>query len=135
MSLVELNLKPSDRQLRQFGAICIVALPAVTWFWSGNPTAVSWAAAVGVLICVLSLVLPRAVKPVFLALVIATLPIGFVVGELAMLIIYFGMFLPMSIVFRIIGRDSLQRRSKVATESYWQKRSPVRSIRNYYRQS
>ena len=27
MSLVELNLKPSDRQLRQFGAICIVALP------------------------------------------------------------------------------------------------------------
>ena len=134
MALVDLNFNPSNRQLRQFGAICVVALPALTWIWTRNPIYASWAAGLGIALCLLSLVSPRLAKPIFIGLTIVTIPIGLVVGELTMLLIYFGVFLPMAIVFRIIGRDSLQRRSGVAKTSYWQKRTPVSSIRRYYQQ-
>ena len=134
MALVDLNFNPSSRQLRQFGAICVVALPALTWFWTRNPTNASWAAGLGIAVCLLSLVSPHLIKAVFVGLTIVTIPIGMIVGELTMLLIYFGVFLPMAIVFRIIGRDSLQRRSGVTKTSYWQKRTPVSSIRRYYQQ-
>ena len=36
MKLVEINWNPTDRQLRQFGMIALVALPALGWLWSGR---------------------------------------------------------------------------------------------------
>lgn len=136
MALLDFNFHPTNRQLRQFGAVCTVALPLVTWLWTKNPQAAGWAAGIGFLLCGVGLVLPRLLKPVFVGLTIATIPIGLVVGELAMLLIYFGLFLPMAILFRMIGRDSLDRRT-VSTDSatFWKPRSAPSSIRKYYQQS
>ncbi len=135
MALIDFNAQPTDRQLRQFGVICVSALPTITWLWTQNAVATGWAGGIGVLLCGLGLLLPQLLKPVFVGLMIITMPIGMVVGELAMLLIYFGLFLPMAIVFRMIGRDSLQRRSGHNEKTFWQKRNPVSSIRKYYQQS
>ena len=101
MEFFEINTKPTDRQLRQFGLICVAA-PLVVWFWSRS---------------------------------VLTIPIGLVVGEILMALIYFGLFLPMAIVFRITGRDALQRRVPETVSSFRQKRVQPSGVRRYYRRS
>ena len=135
MALLEFNTNPSDRHLRQFGAICVFALPLVTWLWTRNPTTTGWAGLAGLLLCSVGMILPKILKPVFVGLTIVTLPIGLVVGEFAMLLIYFGLFLPMAIVFRMMKRDSLQRTARAEESTFWQKRIPPSGIRKYYQQS
>lgn len=136
MALLDFNFNPSHRQLRQFGAVCTVALPLATWAWTKDLSAVAWAAGIGALLCGIGYVLPRLLKPIFVGLTIVTIPIGLVVGELAMLLIYFGLFLPMAIVFRMLGRDALDRRTaKPDSTTLWKPRSSPSSIRKYYQQS
>ena len=135
MKLIEFNLSPTDRQLRQFGVICLFALPGICWLWGGGTTAFAILAATGLLLAVTGLVLPVLLKPIFLALMIIATPIGMIVGELAMLMIYFGVFLPLGLVFRIAQRDSLQRRFDRDAESYWMKKKQPTNSGSYYRQS
>jgi hypothetical protein len=136
MKLVEMNWAPTDRQLKQFGVIALVALPALAWIWSrGNLTAVSISGGVGALLAGLGLLVPRSLKPIFIGLCVLCIPIGIVVGELAMLVIYFGLFLPMAILFRIMKRDSLKRKFDRQAETYWEPKGQPSGPASYYRQS
>ena len=135
MKLIEISWHPTDRQLRQFGVICLFALPGIGWIWGGGTTAITVLAVIGLLLAVTGMVLPSVLKPVFLALTIVATPIGMVIGELAMLMIYFGVFLPLGLVFRIAKRDSLQLRLDRGGESYWVKKKRPTNIASYYRQS
>jgi hypothetical protein len=135
MALFEINTSPSDRQLRQFGVICVVAAPLVVWLWTRSLPAAAWGFAFGTVCGVMGILAPRLLKPVFLGLSFLTIPVGLIVGELMMLVIYFAMFLPMAIVFRILGRDALQRKLPENVSSYWQKRAQPSGVRRYYRQS
>jgi len=134
MAMFDFNFNPSNRQLRQFGAICLIAVPLVAWLWTNSVLIAAWAGAVGVALCCIGFFAPKLLRPVFVGLTIVTMPIGMVVGEVAMLVLYFGVFLPMSLVLRIVGRDSLRRRSQTNRESFWQERKTSTSIRNYYHQ-
>jgi hypothetical protein len=135
MAFFEINVTPSDRQLRQFGVICVVAVPFVMWLWTRSIPLVSLAAVPGAVCGLFGLLAPRLLKPVFVGLSMLTIPIGLVVGELILGLIYFGLFLPMAIVFRIAGRDALQRQAPKEVSSFWQKRVQPSSVRRYYRQS
>ncbi|MEQ9407344.1 MAG: SxtJ family membrane protein [Fuerstiella sp.] len=135
MSLLQFNAAPSDRQLRQFGLICVFALPLLAWIWTGRLTVTGWAAVAGIALGAAGMAVPQLLKPVFLGLMILAMPIGLVVGELALLLIYFGLFLPMAIAFRIIGRDALQRRIRADQQSFWQPRKQPAGVRKYYQQS
>jgi len=135
MKLVEINWEPTDRQLRQFGVICLVALPLVGWFWGANTLTLGLIAGIGLLLAIVSIVGPQAVKPLFLALTIVATPIGMVIGEVAMLSIYFGVFLPMGLLFRLLRRDALQMKMERNAKTYWQEKSKPSSMAAYYRQS
>ncbi|MEW4564734.1 hypothetical protein AB1K70_19495 [Bremerella sp. JC770] len=135
MALVEINWHPTKRQLWQFGLICLFALPAVGWLWGANTTALAILAVSGVVIAASGVIFPQVLKPLFLALTIVTTPIGIVVGELAMLMIYFGVFLPLGLVFRCMKRDALQRELDRDRESYWEPKKQPTNIASYYRQS
>ena len=134
MALLNFNLKPSQRQLRQFGAACAVVLPLVVWLWSRNLSATAWAGVVGLLACVVGLIRPRMLQPLFVGLTVLAIPIGLVVGELALLLMFVGVFLPMAVVFRIVGRDALQRRTQDDSETFWQQRPAAPDSRSYFRQ-
>ncbi len=133
--IVELNTNPSERQLRQFGLICVVACPLIVWLWSRNIFAVQIATAIGAALGIVGTVAPKRLRLLFVGMIYATFPIGLVLGELTMLLIYFGVFLPMALLFRIIGRDVLQRRSSLQAETFWKVRVPPKSVRKYYQQS
>ena len=135
MKLIEIQWSPTDRQLRQFGAVCLVALPAIAWFWGGNTTVIQSFAGLGLAAAGIGLLFPQWLKPVFLALSVAAIPIGIVIGEVAMLLIYFGLFLPFSIAFRLTRRDALQLGRSTVKTSYWQEKKKPTDVSSYYRQS
>ncbi|HEY4313509.1 MAG TPA: SxtJ family membrane protein [Pirellulales bacterium] len=145
MALIDIAWKPSDRQLRQFGAIALVALPLAGWLFSGKPwpaavthaqgTAIVTLAALGVIAAVLAVVRPQTLRWPFVGATLVTLPIGLVVGEIVLAVIYFGMFLPVSLIFRLMGRDALERRVDRNVSSYWQPKTQPAGPESYFRQS
>jgi hypothetical protein len=135
MKLVSINWQPTEAQLRQFSVIGALLLPLIGWLWSADEFVLQCLVVAGVLIVVAGIAFPAVVKPIFLLLTIVTIPIGLVVGELAMLLIYFGVFLPIGLLFRAAGRDALQRRFDPSQNSYWQAKKQPHDIASYFRQS
>lgn len=146
MAAMEFNWQPSDRQVRQFGVTAAIVVPLVGWLLAGSPGWKSdWSAGHAWLIGALSVagalaglvgwLAPPALKPVYLGLMLLSFPIGLVLSELILLAIYAGVFVPIGIVFRLIGRDVLQRRLDRGKTSYWEPKTPPQGPASYYRQS
>ena len=145
MALINANWNPSERQLKQFGGASLLFFPLTGWALlgfrlPGDWSPVAWQvmgalALIGVLLAVIAAVKPGAIRPLFVAVSLLTFPIGIVVGELTLLCIYFGVFLPVAVIFRIMRRDALARHSgRDGATTYWSaKRSPG-SIEQYFHQ-
>lgn len=134
MKLVEFNWTPTDRQLRQFAGICLVALPLIGWLWgAGGP--VMWGLSIaGLVMAIAGWIRPAVIRPVFLALMIVAMPIGLIVGELMLLTVYFGVVWPLGMLQRVLKRDPLQLKMDRSAESYWRPKQQPRGPRDYYRQ-
>jgi len=135
MAIVEINWNPTTRQLRQFGVICLFALPLLGWIWGAELSTLRQLGLAGLAIALVGLVAPKAIKPVFLALTVVTTPIGMVLGELVMLLVYMGVFLPIGMIFRLKKRDALQLKLDRHAKTYWQPKRQPRGASSYYRQS
>ena len=135
MALIELNWNPTSRQLRQFGGLCLVALPLLGWLWSGNLTLIATLGVIGLMMAAAAWIYPKAIAPLFVGLMLITAPIGMVIGELAMFLIFITVFLPIGLFFRAIARDRLQIKLDRSSSSYWQPKRQPKSVASYYRQS
>jgi hypothetical protein len=143
---LELNLNPDARTLRQFGWIALgaFALLGALVAWRGGLFgfdfgAATWTVAtalwsLGALSGLLSMVAPRANRPLWIALTVVAFPIGYVVSVALMGVLFFGVLTPVNLVFRLIGRDALQRRFDPAARSYWIERSGDVPLERYFRQ-
>ena len=144
--MVEINWQPDERTLRQFGWIALggfglVALLAWNeWlvFSGGLGTArepvAGILAGLGLLSAAFSLVAPRANKPIFLGLTLLSYPIGFVLSYVIMGFLFYGLITPVGLVFRLIGKDPLNRRFDPQAATYWTDPRPRRGKDSYFRQ-
>ena len=135
MKLVEINWHPTDRQLRQFGFICLIALPLLGWIWGASTNLIGILAVFGLAAAVAGMALPATLKPVFLVLTLVATPIGMVIGEMAMILIYFVCFLPFALAFRFLKRDALKLRPNRDATTYWEAKKQPTDLASYYRQS
>jgi len=76
---------------------------------------------------------PRALRWVFVGWMIAVFPIGWVVSHVLLGVIFFALFTPIAIVFRLIGRDPLRLRTTDA-ETHWLPKPPPPGPESYYHQ-
>jgi hypothetical protein len=144
--MIEIDWQPDERTLRQFGGIAFVGfllIAILAWkewlvfsFGLGSArTLVAGAfAGLGVLSGLFSLVAPRANKPIFLGLTLLSYPIGFVLSYVIMGFLFFGLIMPLGLVFRLIGKDPLNRRFDRAAATYWSDPRPRRGKESYFRQ-
>ncbi len=133
----QLNLKPRDKTLKEFAefGMFILGLVAAPWLlYRGQTTAavVLWATAIA--LRALAFVNPQWVKWPFVVLSVITWPIGFVVSHLALFGIYYLIFTPVALVFRLLGRDALKRKLDRQATSYWEAYNPNRGAARYLRQ-
>lgn len=135
--MIDLNLNPNRKELRQFSIALIVAtavVGSILW-WKLGPNPWSQGLWIGGPIAgLIGLALPAAIKPVFIALSVIAFPIGMVIGTLALVVVYYGVITPIGLVFRLIGRDPLHRRFDDAAPSYWIERKPRPAAGRYFRQ-
>jgi hypothetical protein len=146
MKLVEINWKPSDRQLRQFGWMALVGLPLAGWLFTGKPWPILSAttfqtvvivllAVAGAMCAALAATRPSLLRTPFLAAMLLALPIGMVVSELILIAIYFLVFAPVALWFKLTGRDALDRRLDRAAATYWRPKAQPNGVESYFRQS
>jgi hypothetical protein len=138
MSLLQFPNDPSDRQLRQFGLSCPIGVVLLCLFWQANAMLILTAMGLGVLSVSLALTTPRLLRPLFLILLIALFPIGFVLSEVILLLIFTFVVVPIALTLRILGRDTLNRhnafRNATSKESLWILRDQPQRPDHYYRQ-
>lgn len=138
MGLVKLDLNPPPAQLRQFGWIAptmLLVIGLVLRWRVGLPTpVVAGLCAAGILIFIFSRVSPKLVRPVYVGLMIAGFPIGWVMSHLLLAVFYFGIITPLALIFRLAGRDMLHRRWNRSRSSYWTDHPQAQNIERYFRQ-
>jgi len=66
---------------------------------------------------------------------VAAFPIGWVVSRLILSTLFFGIFTPVAFVFRLVGRDALQRYRRPQQDSCWIPKATATDPRSYFRQS
>jgi len=138
MALVTLNLKPSEKQLKNFGLGGLIMCNVIGIVLFGlekisNGGYVIFIM-VGILLFVLSHVSTRLLKPVFLVLVLLTFPIGWVFSHLVMALFYYGIITPVSLFFRLLNRDPLCRKYDPDADTYWIRCKHKQSAKDYFRQ-
>ena len=134
--MIDLNLNPTARVLRQFAGAWLVVLAAfATSQWlRGNPRTAIALGACSVIVGVAGLVRPGSVRWLFVACTVAAFPIGWVVSHVMLLALFVGVMTPVAIVFRLAGRDRLSRRRPARLDSYWKPKTPPADVRRYLRQ-
>jgi MFS family permease len=78
-------------------------------------------------------VLPDLLKPVFFVFMVATFPLGLVMGPLILGVIFYGVFTPVALFFKAIGRDTMTRKFDPAAKTYWVEHKDAEPKR-YFRQ-
>ena len=136
MNWSDIPRNPSQRMLRQFGALgvgaCLaMAAAAVLGDTGGTVRAWAWLAA-GLSVTVLTLLQPSALRPVFVGWLIVAFPIGWAVGRVALAAMFFGLFTAVGLLFRMMGRDSMTRTRR--SGSYWRPRDQATTAADYLRQ-
>ena len=146
MVVIHIDWSPTRRILRNFGLIGFVAFGAfgALAHWQIYPLGglsdgaaatllyVLWALAAYCGLCAAAA--PIAAKPLYLVLTIITYPIGFALSYVVMVILFYLVLTPVGLVFRIIGRDPLNRRFDTSVATHWIKRRPPETAKRYFHQ-
>ena len=145
--MIAIDWKPEARTLRWFG-VCTGFLLALLGLWvffrhallgiSFRP-AVSQYIGVGLWIAgavlfLLAITFPRLLWPIYIGMNIIAFPIGMVVSHFILFAIFYLVFTPLGLLFRLIGRDALHRKLDPAATTYWIDHDPQPPARLYFRQ-
>lgn len=144
--MIELDLRPDRRKLRQFGFIACGAFALLatcayfeTWMFSfglgAARTAVTGGlAGVAAYALLAALLYPGANRVLYVGLTVLAFPIGFVLSYVILGVLFFAVIAPIGLAIRISGRDPMQRRSDPSAASYWTGTRPTRPKESYFRQ-
>ena len=135
--LVEINLRPDDRTLRQFGWIALggfalLALCAANeWlvFRHGLGAArlpvAAALAGLGLLSALFSLAYPRANAPLFVGLSVVAFPIGFVLSYVILATLFYLVIAPVGFALRLFGADPMERALPAERHQLLGRRAPA----------
>jgi len=144
--LLDLNLNPDERTLRQFGFIALGGfglLAVCAWFetWmfafglgSARSVVALTLGGLAVLAALLSLVYPRGNRVLYVGIAVLAYPIGFVMSYVIMGLLFFAIFAPVGALLRIFGKDPLHRAWQREQSSYWTPARGRRAKQSYFRQ-
>lgn len=136
MAVVEIDWKPDRRKLRSFAVVWMVGFAlvgAVVAFTVGRePATWLWLAAGAVGIP--GALFPAVARPVYLVWMGLAFPVGWVMTHVVLLAVYFGVFTPLALAFRLVGRDALGRRPGPRTGTYWSEYERRPESHDYFRQ-
>jgi len=138
MSLVEIDWNPKQKQLRSFGKIALAASTVIALLlYLLKGIALKWVLIIfgfGLIIFIIGMISLKLTKMIYLGMILFTLPIGYVVSFILLALFYFFLLAPLGLIFRLIGRDPLNRRFDPNKKSYWLSRQSPEGPEQYFHQ-
>ncbi len=135
--MIEANWNPEEKQLRQFGFIALVGFPVMGWvFWyiASAPIGLLYGLiGLGLLCPILVLIHPKLIKPIYVTMMCISLLIGIPLSYTLLALIYYLMFTPVGLLFRLLGKDPLTKGPDKTLNSYWIVRKTDPSPASYLR--
>jgi hypothetical protein len=137
MTWSEIPFKPAARALRQFAAAWLVfflALGGHQYLVRKHPCVGLVLIALALVIGVLGLIKPAAVRWLFVGWMVLAFPIGWLISLLMLLLMFYCVITPVALVFRVRGRDLLCRKRVPTGATFWLPKDTPRDVRSYFRQ-
>ena len=138
MAIIDINRKPTGRELRWFGFVLvaffgIVGSVVYLRFESPRLAYVMWA--VGVLLSLVYITLRPLRVPIYVGWMRVFFPIGWTVSHLVLIVLYYLIITPIAVVMRLVGHDPMKRRFDRNAPTYWARHrtdgDPARYTRQY----
>jgi len=135
IKLPDIPLNPTPRVLRQFSAawlVIFIALAIRTLFRKHSLAA----EILGVisLIGIVGLVRPALVRWLFVGASVIAFPVGWVVTQCVLAIMFYAVLTPIALVFRWRGRDELRLQPKPGEATFWVTRDAPPEPKRYLKQ-
>jgi len=137
MPLFHFNKSPSNRELMWFGVLfpCFAAGVAVVLWWKyGAGVSAAVVLGAGALLGAVFLAAPRVRRPLYLAWMYATMPIGVVVSIVLLAVTFFLVVTPVGLLVRWLSGDPMSRGFDPKAGTYWTRRPPPAAAERYFRQ-
>ncbi len=137
MSVIEVNKNPGKGELNWFGLIFLAFLALVgagLWFKAEAFAAAGTIWIVAGVATALYYAVPPIRRPMYLAWMYAAFPIGWVLSHLVLGIVFYLVFLPIGLIFRLVGKDPMNRSLSRDRSSDWVEHDPHGKPERYFRQ-
>jgi hypothetical protein len=127
----------SPRALRQFAAAWLIFLAIVgaqQYFLRGRHTVGVACITAALVFGVPGLVKPPSIRWLFVGLMTVAFPVGWLVSQLMLALMFYLVLTPIALVFRLTGRDVLQRKPAPGRSTFWLPKRMPTDVRSYFRQ-
>ncbi len=128
----------APRTLREFAALWILCVGGMALWRLEVREQPELALVLGVIALVVGgagLLRPSLLRPLFSGWMRMARPVGLAVSTLLVCAVFVGMFVPIGLLFRVLGRDALALRRRRQAATYWQPKAMPSDPRSYLRQS
>jgi Saxitoxin biosynthesis operon protein SxtJ len=137
MQWSDIQFHPPGKTLRQFAGLCLVFFSGLA-VWhattSGRGTLTIVLAALALITGLVGLLCPWLIRPIYVGWMVLAFPIGWTVSQAMLALMFYGLFTPIGLLFRLTGRDLLQRGRRPRAESYWSPKPSTTDPRRYFKQ-
>jgi Saxitoxin biosynthesis operon protein SxtJ len=137
MRWADIQFQPNRSTLRQFAGLWLVFFGGVALWQArvkGHTSLGLSFAALALVVGLAGLTRPEWVRFIYVGWMVLAFPIGWTVSQVMLLVMFYGLFMPIGLVFRLIGRDPLQCARPSSRESYWSPKSAPADLRRYFKQ-
>jgi hypothetical protein len=137
MQWSDIPRNPSRKMLRQFSALWIAFFGGLA-LWHGfvrDHIELAWGMGIAALVVgIAGLVHPPLVRWIFVGWSMAVFPIGWLVSRIVLTVLFYGVFTPVAMLFRLRGRDALRLKRSPEATTYWQSKPVVTDVTRYFQQ-
>jgi hypothetical protein len=123
--------------VRQFGWVCLVVFGGIGLFQMLNesrPVLGGVLVSIGIGCAILGAVAPRIFRWCYTGAMLVAFPIGFIVAQVVLAILFFVVFLCVGLFLRVRGVDLMLRRRRSKGATYWTPKPMPTDPRRYLRQ-
>jgi hypothetical protein len=136
MELPRHLLKPDAKTLRQFavGWVIFFGALAVKSGIQHHSKPALWLSITAMAGVALNFLLPVVFRWIFVGWMVLAFPIGWIVSQIALALMFYFIITPVALIFRVTGRDRLRRLKPANATTYWLKKEMPTDVRRYFRQ-
>ena len=137
MTWSDIPLNPAEKTLRQFAAAWLVFFlgsGAHQYLVRGHHRLGLALGAAALSFGILGLIKPVKIQWLFTSCMRLAFPIGWLVSQLMLLLMFYCLITPVAVFFRFRGRDVLGRKPNPDQASFWLPTTPPTDVRGYFRQ-